>query len=241
MRLSVSAQTNNQIEADLMTSFKKIVYWGTHRGNPINIAKLENANNQFARKLKSYSEKYPHTIVQNFKLLKSANLSISTSKDSLFRIYSWDTETGGTMHWFENVFQYKIGFNAFAVLDTPKTEGDARPYYQKVFTLNINGKKYYLATWLAIGSTKDMATGIHVFTINSNKLVDARIIKTQTGFHDEIAFGYDLSLLQSDRIPIIEFNEDKTTIAFPLIKANGKLTHQLITYKFNGRYFEKIK
>ena len=32
---------------------------------------------------------------------------VVTSRDKRLRIYSWDLESGGTMHDFDNVFQYK--------------------------------------------------------------------------------------------------------------------------------------
>jgi hypothetical protein len=84
---------------------------------------LAHANAMFAKKLSYYISKCPFTINQKFSSLANDHLDISTSNDGLFRIYSWDTWTGGTMHFFENVMQYKSGSNFKAFIDTTKSGG----------------------------------------------------------------------------------------------------------------------
>ncbi|MDB5153517.1 MAG: hypothetical protein JWR54_2268 [Mucilaginibacter sp.] len=123
------AQSPKSIETDLLKSFKKIDYWDQQRSKDTTMAwsdSLEKANNVFAKKLKVYIQKYPATVTYPFNSLVKEHLEISSSTDGLFRIYSWDTETGGTMHFFENVMQYKSGTPINAVIDTPKSEGDNR-------------------------------------------------------------------------------------------------------------------
>jgi hypothetical protein len=106
------AQTPKAIENDLLASFKKISYWENQRYKDTSfkwVGQLEKVNELFGRTLKSYTEKYPSTITYPFNSLKMLYLDISNSTDGLFRIYSWDTLTGGTMHFVKNVFQYKVG------------------------------------------------------------------------------------------------------------------------------------
>lgn len=134
---TVFAQSPQQIEVDLLKSFEKIDYWREKQNDTtididVGIRSLLNANNTFAKKLKYYAENYPATIIYPFSSLKKDYLIISTSSDHLFRIYSWDTETGGTMHFFENVMQYKSANKMKTIIDTPRSEGDVRPGYYKI-------------------------------------------------------------------------------------------------------------
>ena len=228
------AQTHDAIEADLLKSFKKID--GSNQDN-------SEANEIFAKKLKYYTEIYPFTIGQDFTTLKAANLDISSSADGLFRIYSWDTWTGGTMHFFENVFQYKSGKKINSILDTPKGEGDNRPNYHKVYTFENDGKTYYLSIFTFIESSRYYGEGIQVFDIESGHLNnDVRIIKTKSGLHSQLSYEYDFGSVIDGKVrPSINFDSITKKIQIPVVVSNGRVTHDFIVYKFNGQYFERVK
>src|SRR3569833_1976493 len=87
------AQTSQQIEADLVKSIKKIGYYAEKHDDE----HLGDASDLFAAKLKNYATKFPETISYPFNQLKQEPLTILSSADGLFRIYSWDNESGGTM------------------------------------------------------------------------------------------------------------------------------------------------
>ncbi len=231
---SVFAQSAASIESELLKAFKKIDYRKDDNTD---------ADNKFAKMLKDYTEKYPATIKQDFGLLSAAHLDISNSFDGLFRIYSWDTWSGGTMHFFESVFQYQSGSGVKSVLDTSKGEGDSRPNYIKLYTFKANNKTYYLAVYRVIGSTKDVGQGIQVFAIEDGKLnEDVKIIKTSSGLHSEINIDYDFFSIVDWKVrPVIHFDETSKMIFIPLVGANGKVSHSFITYKFTGICFEKVK
>ncbi|MBS1533222.1 MAG: hypothetical protein JSU01_23180 [Bacteroidetes bacterium] len=233
------AQTPQQIEADLLKSFKKIDYCRDKKCDS-----LETANDVFAKKLKFYTEKSPFTITYPFNSLKKDYLDISTSSDGLFRIYSWDTWTGGTMHFFESVMQYKSGTGFKAIIDTPKTEGDNRPDYQRMFTFKANGKAYYICTYLYVGSTKDVSEGIHLFTIENEKLTDAKILKTHSGLNSDITYYYDFGSvvnIEYEKRPHPRFDNLTNTIYLPMVDGNQQMTKKFILYKFTGQYFERVK
>jgi len=246
------AQTPVAIEADLSRSFKRINYWNDKTradttGNLIYEDSLENANEIFAKKIKKYTAKYPATITQPFISLKKDGLDIFTSADELFRIYSWETWLGGTMRDFANVFQYKTGISTTSVY--VHTDGsDAQPYtpfYTNLYTFKVNYNTYYLGVYDCIYSTKDAGTGIKIFDIENGKLNDnVKLIKTASGLHSKIYYDYDFfSVVDIDfkKRPTIYFDADTQTIHVPLVDGNGKVTHEFITYKFTGKYFEKVK
>lgn len=231
---TLTAQTPQQIEADLLKSFKRI--------DPAN-EDNSNANDLFAKKLYSYASHNATTISYPFTSLKREHMDISTSDDGLFRIYSWDTWSGGTMHWFESVFQYKAGSKALAVLDTPRQEGDSRPNYNKLYTFKFNNRSYYIGIYLTIASTKDAGGGVQIFDIENGKLNDnVKLIKTGSGLHSTIDYNFDLFSEVDWKVrPTPFFNGLTNTLHIPLIAANGKMTHNYIIYKFTGQYFERVK
>lgn len=246
---SLFGQTLKQIEADLSKSFKKISYWEGRQYDTaididLRIRSLQNANEAFAKKLQYYAERFPSTLTYPFNALKKQYLDISTSTDSLFRIYSWDTSTGGTMHWFENVMQYKSESNSKAIIDTPKSEEDVRPAYRKVYTFKSGVKTYYLANYLYIETSRYSAFGITAFTIENGKVVEAKIIKTRSGMHNDLSYESDFNAVsERDRnnLPEIHFDNTTNTISMPLVNSKGAFTKKFILYKFTGQYFERVK
>jgi len=243
------AQTPKQIEADLLKSFNRIGYWEekTHDTTATAWAandSLNNANDILAMKLKYYAEKFPSMIGYPFASLKKEYLDISTSSDGLFRIYSWDTWTGGTMHVFENVMQYRSGKNTKAIIDIPKSEGDIPPTYDKIYTFKTGGKTYYLTTYLFIESSRYSAYGITAFTIAKDKVIEAKIIKTHSGFHSGLSYECDFATVQDrsyDKLPEMHFDNTTNTISLPLMSSKGAFTKKFILYKFTGQYFERVK
>ena len=241
---SLFGQSPKTIEDDLLRSFKNIAYREARRDTDIYwFKKLETSNKELVEKLSKYGS-LPQTIDIPFKLLTKAGMDISTADDKLFRIYSWDTLTGGTMHWFESIFQYKVGSKTFVLADTPKTEADVRPNYNRLYTFRTNGKAYYIAVYLFIGSTKDVGDGLNIFKIEDGKLEKAKIIKTNTGLHSELAYGYDFFSVVDiafDKRPRIRFDPKTQTLYLPLVDSNMKMTNRSIRYKFTGQYFERMK
>jgi hypothetical protein len=234
--LRLTGQTAAAIEADLLKSFKKI-----DQSSSDNFE----ANEIFAKKLKMYAEKFSFTINQNFNALKAAHLDISTSSDDLLRIYSWDTWTGGTMHFFENVFQYKAGNRTISNYKPADSVEEGHPtyYFSSLFTLKSKDKTYYLGVYNGIYSTKDAGQGIKVYAIENDRLNDnVKIIKTQSGLHNKIYYHYDFFSVVDWKVrPSIYFDPETGTIHIPVVEANGKVTHGYIIYKFTGQYFERVK
>jgi hypothetical protein len=242
------AQTPQVIENDLLKSFKKIEYWDEHRSEESYRGEdsLSKANDVFGNKLKRYAETYPASISLPFNSLQKARLDIFTSADGLFRIYSWDTWMGGTMHIFANVLQYKVGNKTKASLlkDLHDAEGGA-PFYSNLYTFRTGGAIYYLGIWGIIESSRYAGTGIRVFAIQNGVLSnDVKIIKTQSGLHSTIFYEYDFGSvidIPFEKRPTISFDQTTQTIRIPLVNAKGQVTAKFITYKFNGQYFKKIK
>lgn len=238
------AQSPNTIEADLLRSFNKIDYWDQKKGDTNADDSLEKANEVFSKKLKSYTAKYPATLNQSFSLLTDAGLKIVTSPDSLLRIYCWDTSLGGTMRKFQNLAQYKSGNSTISIFIVTD-KGGYEPFYSELYTIKTTSHTYYLGINTSILSGAYIMQQAKIFAIGQGKLnPNAKLIKTSTGLHNSLNVDSDLSSGVNKDIneqPHLTFNPQTQAIQVPLITANGKITGKFITYKFNGKYFEKVK
>ena len=248
LSLNLSAQSNAKIEQELINLHSKLDYWTTEQRRQPEKAlgdSLVKANAMFRKKLLQYTSNNPETINYAFTRLKKQGLYIADSKDGNFRIYSWDDLSGGTMRFFENVFQCKrktkTGSTSFAGPDQ-----NPGGFYSEIFTLENVGIKYYLAYFNAIGSNREMYQSLQTFKLTETGLQkNIKIIKTKTGLKSELGFGFDFfSVVDRPERPVklIHFDPKAKTIKIPLVndKGSGQVSDKFITYKFNGQYFVKI-
>jgi hypothetical protein len=242
---TIFAQTPAGVEANLYKSFQIIDNWRDRQDTIANIDSLEHANDFFKEKLKNFTAQFPFTIDQKFTWLEGDNLYIASAPDGMFRIYSWDTWLGGSMHAFDNVYQVKVGdktFSDFTPADSAE-EGHLTWWYSKLYTFKTNGKTYYLGVYNSVSSNRDAGQGIRIFGIENGKLNNnIKLIKTHSGLHSKLYYDYEFtssSDLKSK--PSIHFDEASNTIFLPLVDGNGRGTGKFITYKFTGQYFEMVK
>jgi len=204
---------------------------------------LEFYSTLFSDMLITYIQKNPSTLNHSFKSLIDSNVcDIVTSADGLFRIYTWDTWLGGTMHDFNGIYQYRAGKKVYT--KNLKLEDDPACYYSDIYTLKTTARTYYLGINNASYSTRDVNQGIKIFTIEGSKLNDTvKLIKTASGFTNQIDVNFDFfSVADKDERPIriIKYDADKRTIYIPVVYEDGKVTNKFMLYQFNGSYFERV-
>lgn len=240
-------QNIKSIEQDLLKELKAINYWDEYRGDDPKISRydsLELANTRLKNKLLSYTTSNIQTLQYAFKALQDNGMTIATSADKLFRIYSWDTWQGGTMHWFENVYQFATDKTTKSISLTEKREeGDPGGWFSEIFTLNLDNKAVYIGYFHAIYSTKDTYQGVKLFNIADEELNDTlHLIKTKTGIRNELGFGFDFfSVVDRKERPIklIYYNKENRILKIPIVTETGKVTARFIEYIFTGQYFER--
>jgi hypothetical protein len=238
--------TLKKIENDLVRTYSKIFpfYYGNHDS-------LDFYSSLFSEKIRKYIDENPTTLNYSFQKLEDSNVcTIATSGDGLFRIYSWDTWEGGTMHDFGNIYQYnangKIHSKYFTDDDTANLEDvPSIPFYSKIFTLKANDHTYYLGINNSIFSTRDVGQGIKIFTIEKDTLNDnVKLIKTASGLTNEIDVDFDfftvIDRTNERPITIIKYDPATKIIYIPIVYEDGKVSHRFILYQFNGQYFERV-
>lgn len=242
------AQSEQTIEQLLLKEFKAIdkLANSTSGSRFALIDTLEVANFRFRSLLQQTTARFPATLGYAFKALQKEGLRITTSADGLFRIYSWDTQTGGTMRFFENVYQYsnkgKVMSTHFRDSDQPTDPGYT---YGDIYVLKSANETVYLARRQAMYSTSDMYEGIKAFSIAGDSLnTTIKIIKTKTGIRNGLGFNYNyFSVVDQPAraATLIQYDAAKKILRFAVVLADGKVTAQHIVYQFTGSFFERIK
>lgn len=243
----LSAQNISVIEKQLNSAFQRIDYWSSEgRDHKDAYDSLASANTKFENLLVRYTSTHPETLHHDFKSLEKTGLITATSEDGKFRVYSWDTQTGGTMHFFKNVYQYETPdkkIHSKAV--ESQGEGDPGRYYYQINDIISENKKYYLALSKAILSSGMSYHAINIFSIDKGQLNDkAQLIKTQSGIKNQLSYEVDLTASANrqyeGRDHEIEYDKKNKIISIPLIQADSRITAKKIQYQFKGKYFEKL-
>jgi hypothetical protein len=176
-------------------------------------------------------------------LLKKAYCKIQSSIDSKFRIYSWDTHLGGTMHFYKSVYQWQSNGKVYVSVST-NNEGDAGNYCSKIYSVKIKERLYYLAITNAVFSSKDAMQSISTYSIEANKLQDtAKVFKTSKQYLNSIDVSFDFfSVLDRPERPVelIRFDEKRKVVLIPVVDENGKVLKKHLVYALKEAYFQYV-
>ncbi len=231
-----------KIEKDLVTAYKKIT--DERDSEARDYDSLAKYNYDFAQKLSKYISEVSPSLNYKFDSLQSVGVDLVMSDDGLFRIYSWDTWQGGSMHDYASAFQYKFKGKVYADAEPDTGEGNFGLFYSHIFTVKANSKTYYLAVSNGVYSNKDRGQGIQAFTIENGKLNNVKLFKTNSGLVNSISFEFDFfSVVDRPERPLklIKYDGKTKTLYIPIVLEDGKVTRKFITYRFNGKYFERVK
>lgn len=211
---------------------------------------LTQCNDELEKLVLQFTSSNPETLAYSFKEMPNG-LTVVTSADGQFRIYSWNTLEGGTMQYYKNVFQYKVNGKVYSKLSKTETESnDGSVNFYDLNEVKSNSKNYYVASSISVGSSAAYYYEAKVFSIEDGKLNEnAKLIKTRSGLKNTLGYDVDLSSSSnSDRTDGVEgrdymgmvYDKKTKTISIPLINEDGKITKKKIRYQFTGTYFEKI-
>jgi hypothetical protein len=241
------AQSNKAIEADYLRHLKNLEKYSGY-GPAGNDTAREKENDLLKQKVIKYSRKAV-TLKYGFPAL-TGKMYVTTSRDGRLRIYSWDTQGGGTAHYFESVFQYLGKSGKAGVWSAKPAEGDAcAPFYFQIFQTDATGGRVYLANSTSICSAKLASQNLSLFRIEGEKLSsNVKLIRTKSGLTNNVGFEYDFfSVVNHPERPVKLFfyDEVRRSFRFPVVISEkemplGRVTNRWITYRFNGKYFVKV-
>jgi hypothetical protein len=205
---------------------------------------LNNAN----RVLMAYMKKIcsdESILLHELKVADSLGMKVLTSDDRKFRIYCWDTWTGGTMHFLDAIVQYKIekGSREYVLNDiSESTEegGDCGFWYSELHTIYANGSKtYYLPVYYGIYSGIEHASGISAYAIEGDKLNnEPRIFKPTGKPLYDISYSFTSGTVDKESAENnITLSADKKTLSIPITDKDRVVTEKSLIYKFDGDKF----
>jgi hypothetical protein len=231
------------LDSDLYTTYEKIVDFKFQ--NPIEWDSVEYMNEIFNQKIQNYTSNFPETLTYDFDSLGRA-INILDVADGLFRIYSWDTWSGGTMHFHNSLIQFKsreqVGIKFYS--STYSSENYANGLYTDLFSLKADNNVYYLAICNIKGSSRDSQEAIRIFTLEDHALNDTiGLFKTKEGLLNsiEVPFNFFSVVDRPERpLRLIKYDSDEQIVYIPIVYEDGTVTERYILYKFNGEYFEHI-
>ena len=117
---SIGAQSPSAVESEILSQLKEISRHGSYSGD-FDEAKNEKGNEGLRQTLMRNGTRLD-VLQYAFPKLREA-MYVATSPDKKFRVYSWDLETGGTMHEYDAVIQYQTKSGSVHIT-TPNEDQD---------------------------------------------------------------------------------------------------------------------
>lgn len=238
---------NKLIELDLVNSYQRILDCRFNESKR-KWDSLEVENARFLKSMLFYTANYPATLTYRFDSLQRAGVAISTSDDGAFRIYSWDTWTGGTAHMFYSVFQYTDSGKLYStcLCDTANLDnGMGSNLHSDIYTAKAESETYYLALSHGIYSTKDVAQFITAYVIKEGRLEVAHIVDVEAGEYEGISINFNFfDVVDRPERPVrlIKYDKDRQWLFVPINNGDEVVAYnQFYVYRFTGEYFEPVK
>ena len=244
---TIFAQTPAAVEKELLGYLETMSKFGTY-GGEYDDEKLNAASEALKQSLLKYARR-GDVLKHSFPNLSKA-MFIATSKDGKFRVYSWDLESGGTMHDYDRIIQF-IGSSGKvqAWTDGEEELDGGGAFYTDVFQVSTRPGPIYLLSSTSRASSSLIGASLRAMRIVGDRLeTQSKVIKTASGMTSDIGFAYDFfSVVDRPERPIrlFTFNEARKEFRFPVVieddeTPQGRVTQKFITYRFNGMHFVKV-
>jgi hypothetical protein len=185
----------------------------------------------------------PESMKYPFMELRRRLVKITGSPDGRLRIYSWDTEGGGTQGSQSSLIQYRTatGIHVRLIFDANNdTTGDPGERYARIFQMTTGKRLLYLLVWDALESSSVVASGIRSLEVVGDKLVDsAKKFVGEDGLAGELFIEYNYFSYLDHGKPEIHFDPVTGTVYIPRTGDHGSIRRQYDRYIFDGHVFKR--
>lgn len=229
------AESCEQQDSHLAHIYKNMEEFGSYGKNELE--KLDVATEQLYHYTEYYLSKQ-NSFGCDFPLAKEAGLTIRQSVDKKVRTFSWDLNSGGTLHEFDSLWQYQDQQG-----NVKLKSGDGHNIID-IFTAHLNDKTYYWLVDYQIGYGRLHGTTARIYHLEQG-ITPVKLLKTSS-LTDEIGYEFDPSseydLPMEKRNSLIQYDDKLKILSLPVVVQtaeypNGKVTNKRIEYKFDGQYF----
>lgn len=180
----------------------------------------------------------PNTFNYSFELLQKENaINLISSADDNLRVYSWNNHLGGTMRFFNQIFQFKS--NEQITVDIHLAEKDPQAFFSKIYEVKNSKKEtFYLVISNSILSSKYSVQHINAYKIDTGKLNKIQVFKTKTNTLDQISVEYDFfSVVDRPERPVEVITLENNTLKIALVDDKQNVTSKNLIYEWDGEYF----
>lgn len=207
-------------------------------GNVRNDSLLAISSKQFTDSLTYLIKNNNSTLNYPFEKLQKENaLKMATSADKKLRVYSWDNNSGGTMRFFNQMYQFNANGNI--TVNESLASNDSQAYFSKIYTVqNKNNESIYLVISNSILSSKYSVQHINAYKIGTENLQNAAVFKTKTNTLDKISVEYDFfSVVDRPERPVELITLENNTLKIALVDDKQNVTSKNLIYEWNGNVF----
>lgn len=227
------AEVCEKVDDALSTSYQKMQKFGSYGGN-YDDQVLEKVTQQFQSALELLAS--PDVFDCAFPKSQDSHLKVLRSPDKKLLAFSWDWQTGGTMHFEHHLILHKKSDGSVG-----KYESDSR--LRKLLQAELNGKIYYWIVEKWVGDGRNHSQRGTLYQIKNDKFEPAELIKTSK-IRSDIGFSYDPHTAKT--YPEFEYDDKHKTFHFPLViqkeaLGSGTINDKYIQYRFDGNYFVREK
>jgi|GEM_PF-2487835 hypothetical protein len=236
------AQSMLKIQGDLEAHYQLVDYWRSR----FNMDSASSEDEILKGKLLSYVNTYPSTMKETFKYLKYYDhLTVLTSDDKAFRIYSWDD--GNAEHPnFINVFQYTNNGKTEGALSIEGRDANVLKgrEYRNMYTFKTKARVYYLVTYLVPSTAKEnYSIGMDVYARDPKGGLNdtTQIIVNDTYGTAVNNIEYHLANASGATNHSIYFNTENKMLYVPIIWNDGVVSTAYTMYRYKNNYFTEVK
>lgn len=238
-----------QVDKKVAGYLKKINYWAYEFRDTTGVIISSDSVDASNVRLISYFKKSllsnPKTITFPFDSSIKNGLHIFRSEDGNLTFYCWNTGSGGTWHFYDDIVQYKTSKGVKPEVLNDALDGSDPPncgeFYDTLFTIKAKSDRtiYLLKTFNQLWTSEDI-TSIDAYEIKQNKLVRVKAFKTAKKSVSSISYEYDYFSTYDDKTMkekyYIRLSPDKQMLYIPVV-IGTKVTNRNLVYRFNGKQF----
>lgn len=233
--ISIAEQSIEKVE-DLALD-KHLKAWNTDSGR----ADVELVG-EYIDYAKQVIKNHPESMTHPFRqLVGDRALETATSEDKKLRFYSFNKETGGTMQFYDTVYQTNEN-GTVKTIDVKEGEGDNGYYVSDIYTFDAEKETYYVVIANQIASNRDIVQIARAYTLNGGELQPVKLFTTEKKDYDEIPVHYDFFSAMDGRderpIRVIRYDYDTEQLLVAMVDQDGNVGDKNLIYQWTGNEFK---